>query len=113
MTAQPAVEFVNRGVNPEGAEMKRWWFSWHGPEDDFRSVIWPMPGAWLGYWCSGYGDGYSTIVGWAMGETPEDIAALVSAGWPEWNGWWRIEPREKPEAPGDRFPACDWAKDRV
>lgn len=30
----------------------------HANEDDYRSVIWPPLGP---YWCSGYGDGYSTV----------------------------------------------------
>lgn len=89
--------------------MTRWWFSWHGPDDDYRAVLWPMPSAWLGYWCSGYGDDYSTIVGWAEAETVEDVAALVKEGWPEWEGEWRIEPSPKPEAPtGGRFTRPDW-----
>lgn len=91
--------------------MARYWFSWKGPEDDYRPVIWPLPPAWLGYWCSGYGDNYTILIGWAENpeENPEEIAKLVKEGWPEWDGVWRIDPTEKPEPPGDRFPRPRWA----
>jgi len=87
----------------------RWWCSWHGPEDDWRPVLWPMPAGWLGVWCSGYGDDYSTIVGWIEAESPEECAKLVLECWPEWDGEWRIEPDIKPDPPGDRFPLPSWS----
>lgn len=87
--------------------MKRWWFSWHGPEDDWRAVRWPPPDGWLGYWCSGYDDEGATVVGWAEAESEAGCVALVKASWPEWDGVWRIEPSEKPDPPGSRFPRAD------
>lgn len=89
------------------APKKRWWFSWVCYEEDHRSALWPMPDAWLGYWCSGYGDG-DHMVGWVEARTAADVEQLVRDAWPDWDGVWRIEPREKPQAPGDRFPRPDW-----
>lgn len=94
--------------------MKRWWFSWYGPRDDYRPIIWPLPEGWLGYWCSGYGDDYSTLVGWVEAESAEAVADMVHEGWDDWDGRWRIEPDETSPGwtPGDRFPQPSWAEGR-
>ena len=87
---------------------RRWWCSWYGPPpgDDWRSVLWPMPAAWLGYWCSGSDEHHSNMVGWIEAETAEEVAELVAEGWPECV--WRIAPQLKLEAPGERFPRPEW-----
>jgi len=87
---------------------QRWWFSWTTGEDA-RPVVWPPDEAWLGFWCSGVGDDYASLVGWASAPNAEAVADLVRAGWPEWNGDWRIEPSVMLDPPGDRFPRPKWA----
>lgn len=91
---------------------KRWWFSWRCHEEDYRPIVWPLPDAWLGYWCSGEGYGYSNMVGWATAKDAEHVAALIEEGWPDWDGEWRIEPEEAPDPPGSRFPQPEWAEGR-
>jgi hypothetical protein len=66
-------------------------------EDDYRPVNWPVKHP---YWCTGYGDGYSTVVAYADNE--EEILS----NWPE------AKEIESEEVEGytftDRFPKPEW-----
>ncbi len=110
-----------QGSRPSGAEpvrkLSRWWCSWRGPDGG----IWehfpthsPPPG-WLGVRLTGYGDDYSTIVGWLEADGPEACARLVETCWPEWDGMWRIDPEafDGPLPIGGRFELPDWSPART
>lgn len=65
--------------------------------EDYRPVNWPVKHP---YWCTGYGDGYATVVAYADNE--EEILK----NWPE------AEDIDSEEAEdylfNDRFPKPDW-----
>ena len=48
-------------------------YRFHANEHDWRPVTFPPPGP---YWCTGYGDGYATLVAWVP-------KGQVQAYWPE------------------------------
>jgi len=66
-----------------------------------------LPDHFLGYWCSGHGHDYATIVAWVEVDTMDDAMATVAKFWPD-HGDWRFC-SIKQAAPGDRFPRPEWA----
>lgn len=67
-------------------------------EADYRPVTWPPPGP---YWCTGYGDGYATVVAYVR--DGDD----VTVWWPEAS---HVTGGPDPDGPTftDRFPRPDW-----
>lgn len=85
--------------------MSGWrWIGFNSPdEDDYRPVKVLPPGPW---WCSGYGDGYCTMVAWWPAD--RDIADL-GEWWPGFTLRWPIDEEPPVERPTfvDRFPKPD------
>lgn len=69
----------------------------HANEDDYRPIKWPVK---YPYWCTGYGEGYSTMVSYA------DNLDYIKENWPEASNI-DVEEREKITF-SDRFPKPDW-----
>lgn len=69
----------------------------HANEDDWRPVEFPPPGP---AWCTGYGEGYSTVVAYV--ESEDQILKF----WPEATEI-DTQPCDKIEFSG-RFPRPDW-----
>lgn len=65
----------------------RYWISWNEPDDakhgaDPRPVAWPLPASIPIWWCSGVGDGYSTVCAIVDVNGEEDSAkALIAKHW--------------------------------
>jgi len=73
-------------------------YRFHADHDDWRPVIWPPVGP---CWCTGYGDGYSTVVAYAHSE------ADILRQWPEATHIDRMQ-ENIPITFTDRFPQPDW-----
>lgn len=75
-------------------------YRFHANEDDYRPVAWPPPGP---YWCTGYGDGYSTVVAYLPPDEP------LTFWWPEATN---VDAEEVDEIVfSDRFPEPEWWAD--
>ena len=100
----------------------RYWISWNEPHDaqygaDPRPVVWPLPASIPHWWCSGAGDGYSTVCAVVDVNGDADSAkALIAKHWRprdfrfvEQKGWsvagWMPE--------GTRFPVKPKKADEV
>ena len=91
----------------------RFWVSWEEPEDpefglDPRPTSVPTDERVTYWWCSGYGEGYSTlcaVVDVRDGEGEKEARDAITATW-NWDGHWRIfEEVESDWMPAsDRFP---------
>jgi len=74
----------------------------HAAEPDYRPSKWPLKHP---YWCTGYGEGYSTIVAYA------DSEEQILEHWPEANN---IDSEECDEyCFTERFPRPDWFQEPV
>ena len=77
------------------------WVRFHANEADWRPVKFPPPGP---CWCTGYGDGYATVVAWLP---KKGWRKLLKEHWPEATN---IDMEDRPEGPqfSGRFPKPDW-----
>jgi hypothetical protein len=64
-------------------QQKRYWLSWNEYSEDHRPLTYPPNEAILGWWCSGEGDGYSTLC--ALVKATHENAAwrAVKKDWPQ------------------------------
>ncbi len=84
----------------------RYWISWEEPtpDGDHRPMTTPVEPAVLHWWCSGYGEGYSTLCAVVDANTEDLAKVLVKVFWKPQA--WRFV-HEKPNdwmPPADRFP---------
>lgn len=94
--------------------IRRFWLSWEEKSDDHRPLTYPPNEAIIGWWCSGYGDDYATIVAWVEAVDEDAARAAVAKDWPESaSSEWRFcEEVERGWRPGDRFPLSTWMQER-
>jgi hypothetical protein len=96
--------------------MGLFWLSWEDPSEDYRPLTYPPNKHILGWWCSGSGDGYSSICAYVEAEDDDGARAAVLKDWPEAfdrDSDWRIfQPCEKYQ-PSSRFPPADWMVERL
>ena len=89
---------------------QRFWISWEQPGEDSRPIAGSDKlGPWLlGWWESGIGDGYCTVVAWVEAKSLNQAHHLLagSKAWPEFAGAHiRFENETEPGwMPSDRFP---------
>lgn len=98
--------------------MKRFWIRWRQSSDDFRPLQDPpQPDNIKAWWCSGEGDGYSTLCAIVDAETEKKAQAAVKSAWDSTGN--EVEDcnvTEKPHdwLPGNRFPVtADWERQRL
>jgi hypothetical protein len=89
---------------------KRFWVSWEEPDapkrgSDYRPLTDPPDNRIRHWWCSGYGEGFSTLCAVVDANDEADVRKGVESSW-TWRGGWRIfqevEPNWMPDA--GRFP---------
>lgn len=97
--------------------MKRYWLSWYEHSEDNRPLTDPPNEQILGWWETGFGDDYYTMVALVEAESEEAAWAAVEKDWPKAseNANRRFcEERDKTfTIVSDRFPLKDWAKKRM
>lgn len=95
---------------------KLWWMSWNQQGSDSRPMIYSPPAGVVGWWESGFGEGYATVVALVYAETEAAAKFVVTAGWEPGVGEWRfVREYDASKPPGDRFPAPvpgEWNYDR-
>jgi len=99
-----------------GMSKKRFWLSWNEYADDYRPLKYPPNEQILGWWCSGYGDGYATLCALVSATHENDAWKAVKKDWPQRSVETRFcdevaddyDPRK-----GGRFVGEDWMEKRI
>lgn len=96
-------------------ERSRFWISWEERSPDHRPLTDPPNVAILGWWCSGYGDGYATLCALVEARSERAAKAAVDQDWPAVGRrvWRFVEERDADWLPGDRFPMSGWMRTRA
>lgn len=97
--------------------MAYFWTSWkhYFKEDDeasqdYRPLTYPPNEGVLGWWCTGEGDNYFTLVGMIKADTEEKAWEVVSVDWPGYEE--RFIESVTDLTLSDRFRLEGWAKER-
>ena len=99
---------------------KVFWFSWEQHSGDYRPLNYPPKEQVLGYWCSGSGDDYWTMVAAVKAESEDECIKIITSDWEENEGevgevrfCEEMTPSENGQYEvGDRFPASEWMNER-
>lgn len=100
-----------------------WWVGWEewNSPDDPRPLSFPPGPAVIASWCTGYGDGYATMVALVAAPDVEAVSGAIDRDWPlpkdslQSTRTWRFLDRwdQRPIVLGDRFPMLEWSRARL
>ena len=101
------------------AALRRFWYSWMEPmdpaaENDCRPLTFPPNASILGWWCSGEGSNYFTLVAWIQAADEASVRNAVLVDWPNAGNERFCKSVENDWRPSDRFPLSEeWMTQRI